>query len=57
MEVQSRRKVGVCLGNVPLYRISLVNNKPVNWLKIAQSYFTKEQKKKAKLDYKLNQLN
>lgn len=55
MEVELKREVGKCLnGEIPLYRISLVNNKPFNWLVKAQSYFTKDEKKVAKLNYKNN---
>lgn len=47
-------EVGKSIEGKPMYRHQLIYDDNTNYLVKAQSYFTKEQKKIAKLNYRLN---
>lgn len=54
MEIQVTREVDRKSDGTIIHRHYFFNEDKTNYLTKAQSYFTKEQKKQAKLEYKLN---
>jgi hypothetical protein len=54
MEIKDSIEVGRTNDGLPLYRHRFINSVTVDYMAKAHSYFTKEEKKLAKLNHKAN---
>lgn len=57
MEIQISHEVGTSVTGATLWRHRFINIDKTNYLVKAHSYFTKDERKEAKLNWKLAQLN